>query len=234
MANIKHSRLSGRAKFLVDFGPLLVFLAAYFLGGRFAPTVGQWFGQDWEIGTGKEMYLAIALFMPAFAGAFVYSVWKERRIAPMLLISGLIISVMGTLTLVLQDKTFFFMKPTLVYALFASLLLGGLASGRNFLKTAFDEAVQLPDNAWRTLTIRFVIFFVAMALINEGAWRWLTRGCDISGEGGECAGEATWVNLKIFGFTLISMVFMGAQVPFLMKHGAVETPTDPGEPDNDA
>jgi len=155
--------------------------------------------------------------MPAFAIAFAYSVWKEKRIAPMLLISGLIIGVLGTLTLVLKDKTFFYMKPTMVNLLFAGLLGAGLATGRNFLKTVFDEAFQMPDPAWRSLTIRFVFFFIVMALLNEAAWRWLTQDCDITAAT-ECAGEKTWVQLKIFGFTLISMIFTGLQVPFIMKN----------------
>ena len=210
-------RLSGRSKFLVDFGPLLIFLVGYFLGGNLAPKVGNLVGQNWSIETGEEMYLAIGLFMPAFAVAFAYSVWKERRVAPMLLISGAIIGVFGTLTLLLKDKTFFYMKPTMVNLLFAALLGGGLVSGRNFLKTVFDDAFSMPEGAWRTLTIRFIAFFVAMALLNEAAWRYLTRECDITGASA-CAGEAVWVNLKIFGFTLLSMVFTGLQIPFIMKH----------------
>jgi len=215
-------RLKGSAKAWVDFGPLAIFMLAYFFGGRIAPTLGNLFGQNWTIADGEQMYLAIGLFMPAFAIAFGYSVFKERRVAPMLLISGLIIGVFGTLTLILKDKTFFYMKPTMVNLLFAALLGGGLASGRNFMKTVFDEAFQMPDAAWRTLTIRFAGFFVVMAALNEVAWRYLTHDCDLSGSVA-CAGEPIWVNLKIFGFTALSMIFTGSQIPFIMKN-ATQTP----------
>ncbi len=216
------ARLSGRAKFLVDFGPLVVFLVAYFLGQRLAPPVGAVFGQDWRIADGQEMYLAVGAFLPAFAAAFAYSAWKERRVAPMLFVSGVAVGVLGTLTLVLQNKTFFYMKPTIIYALFALVLFAGLRTERNFLKTLFDGALQLPDDAWRVLTKRYAAFFVALAAANEIAWRWLMRDCDLSANGA-CAGEPVWVNLKVFGFTIVNLIFAGLQAPFLMKH-ASDTP----------
>ena len=205
-------RLSGRAKFLVDFGPLVIFFVAYFFGARIAPAFGR------TIAAGEELFLAVQLFLPAFAVAFVYSVWKERRIAPMLLVSGLAVGVLGGLTLIFHNKTFFYMKPTIVYALFAVTLAAGLMSGRNFLKTLFDGALHLPDEAWRTLTKRYAVFFVALALANEIAWRWLARDCDLAAAGAACAGEAAWVNLKIWGFTAVNLIFAVAQAPFLARH----------------
>ena len=212
----KSEKLSGGAKALVDMGPLAVFMIAYFFGRRLAPAVGALFGQDWTIGEGEEMYLAVGLFMPAFLVAFVYSVWKERRVAPMLLVTGVIVGVLGSLTLVLQNKVFFYMKPTIVYALFASTLAGGLIAGRNFLKLIFDGALHMPDDAWRTLTKRYAVFFVLMALANEIAWRYLMRDCDITGAAA-CAGEKHWVNLKVFGFTIASLVFTAFQAPFIAR-----------------
>ncbi|MCB2096260.1 MAG: inner membrane-spanning protein YciB [Parvularculaceae bacterium] len=211
-------RLSGRAKFMVDFGPLLVFFIGYFFGRRIAPVFGR------TVEDGGELFLAVALFLPAYAVAFAYSVWRERRVAPMLLVSGLAIGVLGALTLILHDKTFFFMKPTIVYLMFAVTLAGGLATGRNFLKTLFDGALHLPDAAWRVLTKRYVWFFGALAIVNEIAWRYLTRDCDLSAAA-HCAGEAQWVNLKIWGFTIVNVAFALAQAPFIAKH-AEEAPKE--------
>ena len=135
------ARLSGRAKFLVDFGPLLVFFIAYFFGRKIAGAIGR------SVEEGGELFLAVAFFMPAYAFAFLYSIWKERRVAPMLLISGVAIGVLGALTLILHDKTFFYMKPTIVYAMFAVTLAGGLATGRNFLRTLFDGAFHEVDSS---------------------------------------------------------------------------------------
>jgi len=214
----KGQRLSGRAKFLVDFGPLLVFFVAYFFGPRIAPAFGR------SVEAGAELFLAVAAFMPAYAIAFIYSVWRERRIAPMLLVSGVAIGVLGSLTLVFHDKTFFYMKPTIVYLMFAVTLAGGLATGRNFLRTLFDGALHLPDDAWRTLTKRYVVFFALLAVANEVAWRYLTRDCDLTAAAA-CAGEGQWVNLKIWGFTGINVLFALAQAPFLAKH-VIEQPKE--------
>lgn len=210
-------RLAGRAKFLVDFGPLLVFFLAYFFGARLAPVLGGAVGADWTVGEGDEIFVAMGAFLPVFAIAFFYSVWQERRIAPMLLVSGVVIGVLGGLALIFHNRAFIYLKPTIVYALFAVTLAGGLATGRNFLKTLFDGALHLDDAAWRTLTRRYVGFFAVLALANEIAWRWLMRDCDLSGAAG-CVGEPTWVNLKVFGFTALNVLFAIAQAPFIAKH----------------
>lgn len=219
-------RLSGRAKFLVDFGPLLVFFVAYFFGRRLAPAIGGMIGTDWSVPEGEELFIAMGAFLPAFAIAFVYSVWKERRIAPMLLVSGVVIGVLGSLALIFHNRTFIFIKPTIVYVLFSVALAGGLATGRNFLKTLFDGALHLEDGAWRTLTRRYAVFFAALAIANEIAWRWLMRDCDLGGAA-KCAGEPAWVNLKIWGFTALNIVFAGLQAPFLAKHMREDKPPAP-------
>lgn len=220
------TRLSGTAKFLVDMGPLAVFMIAYFFGQRLAPIAGAIAGQDWSIADGEEMFLAVGLFMPAYLVSFVYSVWKEKRVAPMLLVTGVIVGVLGTLTLVLQNKMFFYMKPTIAYTLFSAVLAGGLIAKRDFLKLLFDGALHLPDDAWRTLTKRYVIFFAILAVANEIAWRYFTRECDLSG-GDACLGEKHWVNLKVFGFTIVSLIFTGLQAPFIAKHMIDEDKSDP-------
>lgn len=215
-SNNPRPRLSGGAKFAVDMGPLAIFMVAYFFGKRIAGPLGGLVGQDWVVAEGEEMFLAIALFMPAYLIAFIYSVWQEKRIAPMLLVTGVIVGVLGTLTLVLQNKMFFYMKPTIAYTLFATTLGGGLIAKQNFLKILFDGALSLPDDAWRTLTKRYAMLFAVLAVANEFAWRYFTRECDLGGLSA-CAGEKHWVNLKVFGFTAVSLVFTGLQAPFIAK-----------------
>lgn len=217
MSGPEKRRLSGRAKFLVDFGPLAVFFIAYFFGRRLASFAGGFVGRDWSIPEGEEIYLAMGAFMPVFAVAFVYSVVKERRVAPMLGVSGVVIAVLGGLAFILHDRTFIFLKPTIVYSLFAVVLAGGLATGRNFLKTLFDGALHMEDAAWRILTKRFAGCFAVLALANEVAWRYLMRDCDFTAET-RCPGEPAWVNLKVWGFTVAYLAFCVAQAPFLAKH----------------
>ena len=214
-------KLTGGAKLAVDMGPLAVFMVAYFLGPRLAGPIGGIFSQDWSVAEGREMFFAIALFLPAYCVAFAYSVWKERRIAPMLFVSGVIVGVLGGLTLILDNKVFFFMKPTIAYLLFTMALGGGLIVKRNFLKILFDGAFHMADEAWRTLTFRYTIFFAILAVANEIAWRYLTRDCDLSGDAA-CAGEKIWVQLDVIGFTVVILAFTLFQAVYIAKHMAEE------------
>ncbi len=216
-------KLSPTAKALVDIGPLAVFFIVYFFGRRLAPLASQLTGRDMAIADGGELFAALIAYMPVFAIAFIYSVVRERRVSPMLIISFVVVVLLGSLTLIFKDKTFFYMKPTIAYGLFATTLGAGLASGRNFLKMAFDGALHLPDAAWLTLTKRYAAFFAVLAVGHEILWRWLMWGCDINA-GPTCAGEPIWVQAKLFGFTTINIVFAAAQGPFLAKH--MQSPSD--------
>ena len=218
-------RLSPREKSLVDYGPLIVFFVVYFLGARIVSTAGGLFGFDWRLEEGRELFAAIAMFLPAFALAFGYSVWREKRVAPMLMVSFVVVGVLGSLTLILNNRTFFYMKPTIAYAIFSVVLAGGHWTGRNFLKTLFDGALHLPDHAWRALTVRYAAFFAVLAVANEIIWRGLMMGCDYAA-GPRCPGEPVWINVKVFGFTLANVVFAGLQAPLIMRHMPEESPKD--------
>jgi intracellular septation protein len=209
--------LDGNEKLAVELGPLAFFMGGYFLNGKVGPILDSLFSTELFAQPSGELFSGLALFLPAFITAFVYSVMRTRRVAPMLAITGAIVLILGTLTFVFQDKTFFYIKPTIVYGMTAAVLGGGLLAGRLFLKVLFDGAFDMPDDKWRTLTWRFVAFNAAAAVANEIAWRSLTAGCvpDV-----ECSGEAVWVNLKLFGFTLAYFAFIAANAPFLMKNAA--------------
>lgn len=134
----------------VEYGPILIFFAAYYVGGLFEAT---------------------AAIMAATAVALVVSYIYERRIPMMPLVTAIVVGVFGGLTLWLQDETFIKMKPTIIQSLFGLTLLGGLVAGKLFLKSVMGGVWPLPDPAWRTLTIRFAGYFFAMAAINELVWR---------------------------------------------------------------
>ena len=205
-------KLDGWEKTAVEFGPLAVLLLGYFRPGLFAARLNGLFGTDLFAGDGGKLYVGLALFLPVFAVAFAWSILRTRRVAPILLITAVLTGGLGALTFVLQDKTFFYMKPTIVYGMTAAVLAGGLLSGRNFLKLLFDGAFEMPESAWRTLTWRFVAFNAAAAIANEAIWRTLIGGSDPE------AGEALWLQIKVFGFMIAYLVFVAANTPLILRH----------------
>lgn len=134
----------------VDYGPLAIFFAAYWL---------------------SDLMTATLAIMVATAVALVISFLIERRIPPMPLVTAVVVGTFGGLTLWLEDETFIKMKPTIVQLLFAAVLFGGLLFKRPLLKPLLGSAWPLDDAGWAKLSSRFAWFFVAMAGLNEAVWR---------------------------------------------------------------
>jgi intracellular septation protein len=142
----------------------------------------------------KDIYWATGVFMVAISISVLASRRIEHRWPVVPLVTAVFVLVMGGLTLWLQDATFIMMKPTIVNLLFAAILLGGLAWKRLFLKTVFAEAFDLEDEGWSRLTLRFGLFFVFLAGVNEIVWR--TQSEDV------------WTSFKVFGIAPLTIVFM--------------------------
>lgn len=175
--------LPPRAKFAVDFGPLLAFFAANLAFGIFVAT-GVLIG-------GIVVALAVSWFV-------------ERRIAvATLVINGMAI-VFGGLTLALRDERYIKIKVTCVHALLGTTLLVGLAFGKPLLKHVLGTALPLTEEGWRKLTLRWALFFYALAGLNEIVWR------NLSTNG--------WATFKVFGVLGLSFVFFLAQKPLLERH----------------
>jgi intracellular septation protein len=152
------------------------------------------------------VFTATAAFMAATALAMAVSWVKTRHIPPMLIFTGIIVMVFGGLTLWLQDATFIKLKPTLIYGMFAGILGFGLLTRRNYLKLVLGEALPaLTDAGWSKLTRNWALFFVALMGANEVARQVLTTD--------------QWVNFKVWGVTIATMVFALAQAPLLARHG---------------
>ena len=120
-----------------------------------------------------------------------------------LIVSSALIGAFGTAGILLQSKLFLFIKPTIINLLYAGVIFGGLAVGRNIWKMLFHTVFDLPDHAWKTLAIRWGLYFVAMAAWNEFLWRNFS--------------EATWANWKL-GNIVIGVVFALANTPYTLKH----------------
>jgi intracellular septation protein len=144
--------------------------------------------------------------MVAIVVALIVSYALTRRLPVMALVSAVIVVVFGGLTLLLQNETFIKLKPTIIYALFTAVLLGGLAFRKPLLATVFDQVFHLTDEGWRKLTVRWALFFLALAVLNEIVWR--TQSTDV------------WVAFKVFGVLPLTFVFAALQYPLLTRYAA--------------
>ena len=205
-ANAK-PQLSPLLKLALDIGPLLLFFFANARPALFLPIVGPLL-PDAVSGEKAGIFVATAVFMAAILVALAVSYALTRHLPVMALVTAVIVVVFGSLTLVLHDETFIKMKPTIIYLLFAALLLGGLWFGKSLLALVFDAVFDLTGEGWRKLTWRWGLFFLALALINEAIWR--TQSTDF------------WVNFKVFGVLPLTFLFAGLQLPLLQKYATKE------------
>lgn len=171
-------------RLVLDLGPLLVFFAAFKLG---------------------NFFIATGAFMAAIMAALLLGWLIERKLSPMPLFTAVLVMVFGGLTLYLQNETFLKVKVTILYVFFGVILLGGLASGRLFIKYVFAQAFDLTEAGWRKLTLRWGIFCFALAALNEVVWRHLST--------------ALWVDFKVWVILPLIFVFALAQTPLILRHG---------------
>jgi intracellular septation protein len=181
-------------KLAIELGPLLVFCAGNATAGIYAGT---------------------AAFMVATVISLVVARVRYHKVPVMPLVSGVIVLAFGGLTLYLQDETFIKLKPTIVYSMFAMLLLAGFLFRKPVLELLFGPVFTLTEEGWRKLTLRWAEFFIVMAIVNELVWR--NFSTDV------------WVSFKAFGFLPLTFLFALAQVPLLQRHG--EPPAEPGDPE---
>ena len=174
-------------KLVLDLGPLLVFFVANSRFGIFAAT---------------------GAFMAAIVIALGVAYALTRHLPLMPLVTAVVVLVFGTLTLVLHDELFIKVKPTIIYVLFGGVLLGGLAFGKSLLGVVFDSVFHLTQEGWRKLTLRWALFFLVLALLNEIVWR--TQTTDI------------WVSFKVFGVVPLTFLFAALQYPLLTRYAAPE------------
>jgi intracellular septation protein len=170
-------------KIALELGPLIVF---FFVNAN------------------ADIFAATAWFMGAMAVSLLLSWLLLKRIAVMPLVTGVVVLVFGSLTLLLQDATFIKMKPTIVNVLFGATLLGGLLMGQSLLKYVFGDVYKLKPEGWTVLTVRWGLFFFLLAGLNEIVWRFFDTDF--------------WVNFKVWGIMPLTIVFSMLQLPVLTKY----------------
>ena len=196
-------QLNPLLKLALDMGPLILFFFANSRPALFLPFVGPLLPEAVS-GEKAGIFVATAVFMVAILVALAVSYALTRHLPVMALVTAVIVVVFGSLTLVLHDDTFIKMKPTIIYVLFGGLLLGGLWFNKPLLAVVFDSVFDLTEEGWRKLTLRWAIFFLALAVLNEVIWR--TQTTDF------------WVNFKVFGVLPLTFIFAALQFPLLQKY----------------
>jgi intracellular septation protein len=152
-----------------------------------------------------DIFVATATFMVAVLVALVISYILTRHLPIMPVVTAIIVVVFGGLTLFLHDATFIKVKPTIIYALFGAILLGGLFFNKPLLGMVLDSMFQLTEEGWRKLTLRWALFFFVLAVLNEIVWRNTSTN--------------VWVDFKVFGVVPLTFIFGALQVPLLNKYG---------------
>lgn len=191
-------------KLVLEIGPL----AIYYLVNSFADDI---------IGaTEKEAFFyATATFMVAIALSLSTSYTLFRTLPIIPVVSGFIIFIFGGLTLYFQDEIYIKLKPTVANLCFSAALLGGYAAGKPLMKIVFDGAFNLSDEGWRILSLRWGIFFLFLALLNEYVWRNYTN--------------TQWLDFKVLGMLPLTVLFTMAQFPVIAKHALEDEPSDPAD-----
>ena len=192
----------GGTKLLIDLGPLLVF----FLANFFAPVPQV-----------LKIFVATGAFMLAMVAAMIFSAIRYRRISPLLWFSGVMVVILGGLTIWLHNEAFIKMKPTLYYALVSALLWFGLATDRPLLQRVLGSAYPgLDEEGWKRLTRNWAIFFLFMAALNEGVWR--------------NSSTSFWIGFKLWGALPLTFLFAAANIPMLLRHGLMKEDAVAAEP----
>jgi len=172
-------------KQLFEFFPLIVFFVVYYKSD-------------------KDLYLSITAVIIATLISLVALYIKERKISTMMLVSTVILIVFGGLSIFLKNDIFFKMKPTIINALFALILIGSTFFNKPVLKMLLNSSLKLTDQGWSLMNKLWSGFFIFLALLNEIVWR--TQTTDV------------WVNFKVFGIMGITVVFTIIQIPLLKKY----------------
>ena len=187
----KKRDVSPLLKLALEIGPLAVF---FITNGKFG------------------IFYATASFMAATLISLVTSRIFLKRIPVLALVTGVFVMIFGFLTIYLHDDTFIKIKPTVVNTLFAFILAAGLYFRRPVLKLALGEILQMREEGWRLLTLRWIGFFLFLAVLNEVVWRNFSTD--------------TWVSFKSFGLMPLTFFFMMFQITLIMRHQISEVSSE--------
>jgi intracellular septation protein len=190
------SSKGGANALLVDLGPVLLFVIVFNVLLRVPAYKDQ------------AIFIATGVFMIAVVAAIIYCQITRGRIPPVLIVTGVLVTVFGGLTIAFHDATFIQIKVTVVNGFYAAAILGSFLIKQNVWKLLFGHAYNLPDRVWDILALRWAGFFAFMAVLNEFIRQ--TQSLEF------------WTNFRPAVFVLV-FVFAVANTPLVLKHHQEET-----------
>jgi intracellular septation protein len=198
-------------KLTLEVGPLILFFFANAQPKLFEPFARLFVQAPLLSGENAGLFTATTVLIPAVLLALLVSYLRTRRLPVMPVVTAILVVVFGALTLYLHDPSFIKMKPTILYAAFGIALLGGFIFDKPLLPVVLDNAIALTERGWRILTLRWAIFFFALATLNEIVWR-------LNEKYVPAHPNDYWVLFKFPGTVVIIFLFTMSQVPLMMRH----------------
>ena len=191
-------------KLVLEMGPLVLFFLANSRPTLFRPLLAPLLPASMLEGEKAGIFAATLVLMISVVAALLVSWHLTKKLPVMPVVTCIAVVFFGALTFFFHDDLFIKLKPTIVNFIFGGVLLGSLAFGKLLLPVVLDSVMNLSQEGWRQLTIRWGVFFFVLAALNEIVWR--TQTTDF------------WVSFKAFGIMPLTIVFALAQVPLIMKH----------------
>jgi len=129
-----------------DLLPVLAFFVAYKVAGVFVATA----------------VLVVATVVQ------VGVTWlRKREVSKMALASAGLVLVFGGATLLLHDEVLIMWKPTVLYVLFALVLIGSqVLGGQPLTQRLLGAQIHTDDRTWRIANGSWALFFLVLAAVN--------------------------------------------------------------------
>lgn len=191
----------GAGQLLVDLGPIILFVLTFNVLNRI------------EALKANAIYYATGAFIIATLAAIAWAWRTTRKVPPVLIVTGVLVTAFGGLTLLMHDENFMKIKPTFVNLFYAGAIFGAMLFRQNIWKLLFNHAFTLPDRIWTILAVRWGLFFLLMAGVNE--YIRLTQTTEF------------WVNARVIVVYPLIFGFMLLNAPITMKWVGKSNADDP-------
>jgi len=201
-------------KFLIDFAPIVLFFVVYKNYG---------------------IYPAIYSMIAATAVQILFTKISTGKYEKSHLITFALLVIFGGITLAFNDPAFIMWKVSVLYIIFALVLIGSIFYGeKTLLQRMLGKEIHIPRDTWKAITWLWGLGFTVIAIVNAvyvnsalvardtfltaaditGEIELQEIDCSISPFSDACfiaqQTEDAWVNFKLFGtlgLTFLLLIF---------------------------